>query len=343
MKRVLLAAPILIACVFFATGANRPNFNFAGVLPTAPALTGNEDAAQILGRAKGFMGKSKSTSYQADFVIQASRNGATSPLFPAQFHMSYSATLDKYLYEATAPDVAVGSAILIHANPELSAMNASRGGQIVNAAYRRRMTYISSADVIDGCSSVVYNSDGSCGNCDGYALMEEVNMAAAGVKRNMPASYRPGQVKIDGTFMRMFRTGAFDLPYLTTMPSDDAEVVKGVSHRGEQSTVVRVARGRALALGHGDIQVTVRHRDGAPVAFDYFDQGGNRTKHFEASYVGNEMTSLSASDYQQNIDLNIELKNVGSIKRNAKLDDSMFTVDHLYRILNKKKSAGAEE
>jgi hypothetical protein len=257
--------------------------------------------------------------------------------------MSYSANLDKYLYEATAPDVAVGSAILIHADPSFSAKNSSPRGQIVNAAYRR-MQYISSADVIDGCSSIMYNSDGSCGNCDGYALMEEGPVAAApGVKRNMPASYSPGPTKIDGTFMRLFRTGAFDLPYLTTMPSDDAEVVKGVSHRGEQSTVVRVARGQALALGHGDIQITVRHRDGAPVAFDYFDQGGNRTKHFEASYVGNEMTSLSASDYQQNIDLNIELKSVGSIKRNARLSDDLFTVDHLYSILNKKKSAGAEE
>jgi hypothetical protein len=338
MRRVLLAAPILIAGAFFALGAHRPNLNFASVLPTAPALTGNESPSHILKRAQDFLGKSKSTSYEADFVIQASQNGATPALFPAGFHLSYSANVDKYLYEVTSPEVGVGSAILIQGGPTVAARNSSRGGIFRKAGYAPAMMAISEADVVDGCSSIVYNADGSCGNCDGIEIAGEPHTA----EELQSVSYKRGVTKVDGTFMKMIRTGAFDLPYLTATDTEDAELVKGVSHKGEESSVVRVPRGRALALGHGDIQITVRHRDGAPVAFDYFDNEGKPTKHFEASYVGAEMTSLSAVDYQQNLELNIELKSVGSIKRNVKLDDSMFTVDHLYTILNKKKSAVAE-
>ena len=345
MRKVLLAAPVLITCVFFATGAHRPNFNFASVLPTAPALTGQEHAAHILGRAQGFMGKAKSTSYQADFVIQASRNGKTPALFPAQFRMSYSADLNKYLYEVTGPEIAGGSAILIHGGPTLVAKNSSGGPMFRKAGYAAAMTYVSEADVIDGCSSILYNSDGSCGNCQDLVIvpLEQQLSAAPGTKRNLPASYGARETRVDGTFMALIRTGAFDLPYLTNLATEDAEVVRGVAHRGEQSSVVRFSRGRALALGHSDIQVTVRHRDGAPVAFDYFDHEGRPTRHFEASYIGAEMTNLSAVDYLQNLELNIELKNVGSIKRNVKLNDSMFTRDHLYSILNKKKAGAAAD
>src|SRR5688572_22247859 len=100
MTRILLIA-LFVACGLWTTGSVPTNVNFAETIQTTPALTGQEEASQILSLAQGFIAKAKSTSYQGDFVIQAQQKGVSVPLFPAEFRMSYSASLDKYLYEVT--------------------------------------------------------------------------------------------------------------------------------------------------------------------------------------------------------------------------------------------------
>src|SRR2546423_6288879 len=128
MKKGLLLVTVLIGCALVVVGARRPGTNpvganFAALVPAAPALTGSENAPEIFGRAQEFLKKAKSTSYQAKFVINASHDGKPIPLFPAEYRLSYSAKLDKYLYEVTSPAAAVGSALLVNRRPTLTAKN----------------------------------------------------------------------------------------------------------------------------------------------------------------------------------------------------------------------------
>ena len=291
MTRILLIA-LFVACGLWTTGSVPTNVNFAETIQTTPALTGQEEASQILSLAQGFIAKAKSTSYQGDFVIQAQQKGVSVPLFPAEFRMSYSASLDKYLYEVTAPSVAVGSAILIHERLTLTAAAAP-------------------VDVADGCSGAVCSTDGQCGDCSGTVQTAESM----------------------GTFQKLISTGAFDLPYLTEISSLKAQKVETVKHEGEESTVVRFDRSLLESFGLGDLLVTVRHRDGAPVAFDFIDKANQKIKRLEASYVGHELTAVNAVNYEQQLEVSIVLKSVESIKRNVSFSDSMFTRENLFRIV----------
>ena len=293
MTRILLIA-LFVACGLWTTGSVPTNVNFAETIQTTPALTGQEEASQILSLAQGFIAKAKSTSYQGDFVIQAQQKGVSVPLFPAEFRMSYSASLDKYLYEVTGPSVAVGSAILIHDRPTLTAAAAMP------------------VEVADGCSGAVCSTDGQCGgDCSG-AVQPAESM---------------------GTFQKLISTGAFDLPYLTEISSLKAQKVETVKHEGEESTVVRFDRSLLESFGLGDLLVTVRHRDGAPVAFDFIDKAGQKINRLEASYVGHELTAVNAVNYEQQLEVSIVLKSVESIKRNVSFSDSMFTRENLFRIV----------
>lgn len=292
MKRILLIG-LFVACGLWTTGSLQTNVNFAETVRTTSALTGQEDASQILSLAQAFIAKAKSTSYQGDFVIQAQQKGVTVPLFPAEFRMSYSASLDKYLYEVTAPSVAVGSAILIHERPTLTATAAP-------------------VDVADGCSGAVCSADGQCGDCSGTIQTAESI----------------------GTFQKLISTGAFDLPYLTELSSLKAEKVEVVKLDGEESTVVRFDRSLVESFGLSDLLVTVRHRDGAPVAFDFVNAAGQKTRRLEASYVGSELTAVNAVNYEQQLQVSIVLKSVESIKRNVSFSDSKFTRENLFRIVS---------
>ena len=300
MKRILLIG-LFVACGLWTTGSLQTSVNFAETLQTTPALTGQEDASQILSLAQGFIAKSKSTSYQGDFVIQAQQKGVTVPLFPAEFRMSYSKSLDKYLYEVTAPSIAVGSAILIHERPTLTATAAP-------------------VEVADGCSGAVCNADGQCGDCSGTIQTAESM----------------------GTFQKLINTGAFDLPYITKISSLKAEKVETIKLDGEEGTVVRFDRSLVEPFGLSDLLVTVRHRDGAPVAFDFVNAAGQKARRLEASYVGSELTSVNAVNYEQQLEVSIVLKSVASIKRNVTFSDSKFTTQNLLRIVSTKPVAIAE-
>jgi hypothetical protein len=292
MKRILLLG-LLVACGFLTAGTLQTNVNFAESVPTTAALTGQEDASQILSHAQSFIARAKSSSYQGDFIIQAQQKGVTVPLFPAEFRMSYSQSLDKYLYEVTAPSVAVGSAILIHERPTLTAK-------------------VAPVDVADGCSGAVCSVDGQCGDCSGTIQTAESL----------------------GTFQKLISTGAFDLPYITKFTSLRAEKVDVVKLDGEDSTVVRFDRTLVEPFGLSDLLVTVRHRDGAPVAFDFVNTAGQKIKRIVASYVGSELTALNAVNFEQQLEVSIVLKSVESIKRNVSFNDSMFTREHLHHIVS---------
>lgn len=319
MKRGLSIVAILIAGAFLVAAAFAPPRNFAGISPAAPALTGQEKAAEILGRGQQFLKKAKSTSYQADYIIEASQNGVAVPLFPAEFRLSYSAKLDKYLYEVTSPAIAVGSAMLINRQPTLVARSSSPRGLVQNAAHVQESAAV---EVADGCSGYVCNLDGACGDCSGEIIL---------------VSSKPNAPKPSSTFLKLVNAGAFDLPYLTDFSPSNSEKVKTVAHKGEMSSVVRFDRAQASGVGLGDILVTVRHRDGAPVAFDFVNAAGETSKHMEASYVGSELTALTAIDNEQKLELHITLKSIKSINRNAQLDDSIFTRENLHRVLGKRE------
>lgn len=318
MKRGLFIAAILIASAYLVAGTFRPARNFSSISPVAPVLTGQENAEEIIGRGQQFLRKAKSTSYKADYVIEANQNGVAVPLFPAEFSLNYSSTLDKYLYEVTSPSAAVGSALLIHRRPTLTARNTSPGGVMRNASLGQDYA---PAEVADGCSGSIYDLDQNCYDCGGGMLLVS----------NKHASQKPSS-----TFMKLANSGAFDLPYLTDFSPSNAEKINTVAHKGEMSSVVRFARTQASGVGLKDILMTVRHRDGAPVAFDFINSAGETSKHIEASYVGSELTGLTAVDNEQKLELHITLKSMGSVNRNVKLDDSDFTRENLKRILGKK-------
>ena len=317
MKKGLLIAAILIACAYLVPGTFRPARNFAGTSPAAPVLTGQENAEEIVGRGQQFLRTAKSTSYQAEYIIEASQNGVAVPLFPAEFRLSYSAKLDKYLYEVTSPSIAVGSALLIHRRPTLTARNTSPAGIVRNAALVMDVP----AEVADGCSGSIYDLDGNCYDCASGMLM---------------TSFKPNSQKPTSTFMKLANAGAFDLPYLTDFSPGNSEKVNTVAHKGEMSSVVRFARAQASGVGLKDILMTVRHRDGAPVAFDFVNAAGETSKHIEASYVGSELTALTAIDNEQKLELHITLKSMASVNRNVQLDDSIFTRENLRRGLGQK-------
>src|SRR5947209_5948540 len=198
MKKGLLLLTVLIACALVVVGARRASTNpvganFAALVPTAPALTGHEDAPEIFGRAQDFLKKAKSTSYQAKFIINATQAGKPVALFPAEYRLSYSAKLDKYLYEVTSPTAAVGSALLINRRPTLTARNPSPSGEVQNAALVQDDP---AAEVADGCSGSMYDMDGNCYDCGTGELM---------------MSYETGPQKRVSTFMVLARTGVFDL------------------------------------------------------------------------------------------------------------------------------------
>lgn len=316
MKRGLLIAPILIVAGFVVAGIFSPPRNFAKSSPGDAVLSGNESAVEILSQGQQFMKNAKSTSLQADYIIEAIQKGERIPLFPAEFRLKYSATLDKYLYEVTSPAIAVGSAMLINRQPSLVAKNSSQSGLFQNVSLTRETAAV---EVADGCSGSVCSVDGStCGDCSG------------------------AEVSGKTTFQTLVNSSAFDLPFLSDFSNGNSEKVQTVSIDGEMSTVVRFDKAQALALGFGDILVTVRHRDGAPIAFDFIDTAGLTAKHMKASYVGLEMTSLTAIDNVQNLELHITLKSLDSVNRNVQFSDSIFTRENLVKIVGKSAMMVAE-
>jgi len=313
MKRGLFIAPILIACGFLVAGILSPPRNFAKTSTAAPVLTGQEDAVETLSQGQQFLKNAKSTSILADYIIEATQKGVSVPLFPAEFRLSYSANLDKYLYEVTSPAIAVGSAMLINRQPSLVAKNSSQSGLFQNVSLVRELAAV---EVADGCSGTVCSVDGTtCGDCSSAEVAQKT------------------------TFETLINSRAFDLPFLSDFSASNSEKVKTVSIDGEMSTVVRFDRTHAFALGFGDILVTVRHRDAAPVAFDFIDTAGAPAKHMKASYVGLELTALTAIDHVQKLELHITLKSLESVNRNVQFDDSIFTRENLVRILGKKEKA----